>query len=65
MQERINALGKEATKPLALVWVVGVGMKHGKPIIASEAGQPQALIEDGPSITDEGFGGDTNESEKH
>jgi hypothetical protein len=30
--------------------------KPGKPIIASEKGQPQALINDGPSITDEGFG---------
>jgi len=61
MQERLNALGQEATKPLALVWVVGVAMKHGKPIIASETGQPQALIVDGPSITDEGFGDDTSE----
>jgi arylsulfatase A-like enzyme len=57
MQERINALGTECAKPLGLVYVGSVAMKHGKPIIASEDGQPQALINsDGHSITDEGFG---------
>ena len=55
MQERINALGKESAKALALQFVAGEGLKHGKPIIASEEGQPQALI-GGASITDEGFG---------
>jgi hypothetical protein len=57
MQERLNALGKEAQKPLFLQYVASVGLKHGKPIIASEKGQPQALIGGGEhSITDEGFG---------
>ncbi len=57
MQERINALGKECAKPLALVYVGSVALKHDKPIIASEGGQPQALIGgEGDSITDEGFG---------
>ena len=57
MQERINALGKESAKPLFLGYVAGVGLKHGKPIIASEGGRPQALIGgDGHSITEEGFG---------
>ena len=56
MQERLNALGKESTKPLALQFVASVGLKHSKPVIASEKGQAQALIGNGPSITDEGFG---------
>jgi arylsulfatase A-like enzyme len=57
MQERINALGKECAKPLALMYVGSVAMKHGKPIIASESGKGQALIGvEGHSITDEGFG---------
>jgi arylsulfatase A-like enzyme len=57
LQERINALGKESAKALALQFIAGEGLKHGKPIIASEDGQPQALIRaDGVSITDEGLG---------
>ena len=57
MQERINALGRECAKPLFLQYLAGAGLKHDRPIIASEAGQPQALIEAGGySITDEGFG---------
>ena len=57
MQERLNALGKESARPLALQFVAGVGLKHGKPIIASEHGKPQTLIlGDGSSITDEGIG---------
>ena len=55
MQERINALGKECAKPLALQYIAGVGLKHGKPVIGSEKGEPQAVIE-GHSITDEGVG---------
>jgi arylsulfatase A-like enzyme len=57
MQNRMDVLGKESAKPLALQFVASEGLKHGKPIIASESGQPQALIGgEGPSITDEGFG---------
>ncbi|HAB15148.1 MAG TPA: arylsulfatase [Verrucomicrobiota bacterium] len=58
LQARLNALGKESTKPLALEYLAGVGLKHDKPIIGSESGQPQALIGNGggPLITDEGFG---------
>jgi arylsulfatase A-like enzyme len=64
MQERINALGKESAKPLALQFIAGEGLKHGKPIIGSESGNPQALIGgDKHSITDEGFGEDTYEQE--
>lgn len=55
MQARINALGKECAKPLALQYIASVGLKHDKPVIGSEAGQPQAVI-DGPSLTDEGIG---------
>jgi len=63
MQERINALGKEAAKPLILQYAAGVAFKHGRPVIASENGQPQALIsEGGHSLTDEGFG-DNDDSE--
>jgi arylsulfatase A-like enzyme len=58
MQERLNALGKEASQPLALIYVAGAALAHGKPIIASEKGQPQAQISDGHSITEEGVGDD-------
>ncbi len=57
MQDRLNTLAAEAAKPLALVFIGGVAMRHEKPIIASEAGQPRAMISDGEfAITDEGFG---------
>ncbi len=56
LKERINALGTESSKALALQFVASVGLAHGKPIIAAEEGQAQALIVDGPSIIDEGFG---------
>ncbi|MCL4789455.1 MAG: hypothetical protein KJ070_22145, partial [Verrucomicrobia bacterium] len=57
MQERLNALGKESAKPLALIYVTSVGLAHGKPLMASESGKGPALVEpDGHSITDEGFG---------
>lgn len=59
MQERLNALAGGASKPLALVYAGSVAFKHGKPIIASEAGHGQALIGgDEHSIADEGFGDD-------
>jgi arylsulfatase A-like enzyme len=57
MQERLNALGKESAKPLALIYVAGAGLKHGKPLMASEGDGDHALVEgDAHSITDEGFG---------
>jgi arylsulfatase A-like enzyme len=56
MQDRLDALGKEAAKPLALQYIASVGLAHGNPIIGSEKGQPQAMIGDGRSITDEGTG---------
>jgi arylsulfatase A-like enzyme len=57
MQERLNALGKESAKPLALIYVAGVGLKHGKPLMASEPGHGPALVEgSGLSVTDEGMG---------
>jgi arylsulfatase A-like enzyme len=57
MQERLNALGKESAKPLALVYVASVGLAHGKPRMASEGGHDPALVEgNGHAITDEGFG---------
>jgi arylsulfatase A-like enzyme len=57
MQERLNALGKESAKPLAMIYVAGVGLAHGKPLMASEKRNTGATAEgDGHSITDEGFG---------
>ena len=55
MQERLNALGKEAAKPLALLWMTGTSMKHGKPLMASEDGKGAEMIKSGVSLTDEGF----------
>ncbi len=66
MQDRLNALGKEATKPLALMWMGGTAMKHAKPLMASEGGKGAALIGgDGHSITEEGFGEPEAEAEHH
>ena len=57
MQARIEALGKEAVKPQALVWMAGTALKHGPPRIASENGKGPALVDPkGVSITDEGIG---------
>ncbi len=61
MQARIEELGKQSAKPLALQFIAAVGLKHGKPVIGSESGE-QALIKNGPAITDEGFG---DEDEMH
>lgn len=55
MQERINELGRESAKPLALIYISGVGLAHGKPLMASENGSPSAEIDShGHSITEEG-----------
>ena len=57
MQDRLNALGKESAKPLALIYVGKVGLAHGKPNMASEDGKKSdPHTRDGPSITDEGVG---------
>ncbi len=57
MQERLNVLGKESAKPLALMYVAKVGLAHGKPLMGSVDGKGQVLVEgDGHSITDEGIG---------
>ena len=62
LQERLNALGRESVKPLALVYVGSVGLKHGEPLMASESGQTTQLLDvAGPTLTDEGFG----EFERH
>lgn len=56
-QDRINALGKEAAKPLALMYVAKVGLAHGKPAMASEDGKGAVMVgPDDHSITDEGVG---------
>jgi len=57
LQARLNALGRESAKPLALVYVAGVGLAHGKPRMASENGKGPVMVEgDGHAITDEGIG---------
>jgi len=57
MQARIEALGREAAKPLALIYVAKVGLAHGKPLMGSMDGAtPAATDDNGPSITDEGVG---------
>lgn len=57
MQARLNELGKESAKPLALQYVASVGLKHGKPLMASEDGKgPVQVDASGRSITDEGIG---------
>jgi arylsulfatase A-like enzyme len=66
MQARLNALGKESAKPLALIYVAGVGLAHGKPRMASEDGKGPVMVGgDGHSITDEGVGEDENSAASH
>ena len=66
MQDRLNALGKESAKPLALMYVAGVGLAHGKPRMGSEDGKGAVMAgDDGHSITDEGVGEDQNDSASH
>lgn len=57
MQERLNTLGREAAKPLALIYITSVGLAHGTPLLPSDDdGQEPALIDShGSAITDEGF----------
>jgi arylsulfatase A-like enzyme len=57
MQGRLNALGRESARPLALVYLATVGLAHGKPVLGSEEATPSAATDaHGPSITDEGIG---------
>jgi arylsulfatase A-like enzyme len=57
MQARLNDLGKESAKPLALIYVASVGLAHGKPNMASPDGKKTSSPPaHGPSITDEGVG---------
>lgn len=57
MQARLNALGKESAKPLALMYVAKVGLAHGKPLMGSEDGKGAVMVgPDDHSITDEGVG---------
>lgn len=66
MQDRLNALGKEAARPLALIYVAGVGLAHGKPRMASEDGKGPVMVEgDRHAITDEGVGEDENSAASH
>lgn len=58
MQERLNALGRESVRPLALMWIGRTALKHGKPLMASEEGHASAPDVGGHSITEDGFGSD-------
>ena len=66
MQDRLNALGKESAKPLALMYVAGVGLAHGKPRMGSEDGKGAVMVDNnGHSITDEGVGDPETEADHH
>ncbi|MFM7133675.1 MAG: arylsulfatase B, partial [Planctomycetota bacterium] len=57
MQARLNALGAEAAKPLALIYVTSVGLAHGKPRLATGHGTGGSATDGHDlSITDEGMG---------
>jgi arylsulfatase A-like enzyme len=57
LQARIETLGRESAKPLALKHVAKVGLAHGKPLIGSIDGKSApATDEHAPSLTDEGVG---------
>jgi arylsulfatase A-like enzyme len=66
MQERLNALGKEAAKPLGLIYIAKTGLAHGKPVMGSEDGKGAVKVESGGhSITDEGSGETEVEPARH
>lgn len=57
MQARLNALGSEAAKPLALIYVTRVGLAHGKPALSTgDASSGDSTEGHGASITDDGMG---------
>lgn len=57
MQARLNALGAEAAKPLALIYVTSVGLAHGKPALSTgDASSGDSTQGHGASITDDGMG---------
>ena len=58
---QIEALGREAAKPYALIYILQKGLAHGTPLMASmEGGAPALFDANGPSITDEGIGENDN-----
>ena len=62
MQARINELGTQSAKSLALIYVTSVGLAHGKPRMASEDGKGPAMLNpQEPSITDPDFGDEETE----
>lgn len=55
MQERLNFLGKESAKPLALIYISNVGLAHGKPLMGSEKGNSSGEVDShGHSIIEDG-----------
>ena len=57
MKDRLNALGREAAKPLALIYITSVGLAHGKPLIADEGAEPPVAVDpNGHSIIEEDVG---------
>ena len=57
MKDRLNALGRDAAKPLALIYITSVGLAHGKPLIADEGAEPPVAVDpNGHSIIEEDVG---------
>jgi arylsulfatase A-like enzyme len=66
MEDRLNALGKESAKPLALIYILQSSMKNAVPLLPSENGKGPALVEgDGHSLTDEGVGDPEASADSH
>ncbi len=66
MQDRLNALGKEAAKPLGLIYIAKTGLAHGKPVMGSVDAKGAVMVGSGDhSITDEGIGEVETESAQH
>jgi len=58
LQRRLEAAGKESTKPLALVWMAGAALKNDHPLMPPEDGHEAAPKGASVSIIDGGFGDD-------
>ena len=66
MQDRLNTLGKEAVRPLGLIYIAKTGLAHGKPMMGSVDAKGAVMVGSGDhSITDEGFGEVETESARH
>ena len=65
MKARIEALGKEAAKPFALMYIAKVGLAHGKPVMGSIDGKGAVMVDASDrSITDD-IGGEVEAEAEH